>query len=201
MRELPVQLATKLYGAAELIADQGLDNTKIDDIAEASGVPKATLYYYFTGKEEILAFLLKDLLTAIAGDVAVAVSAEGPASERLAGVVRAQLGVMLRNPAPCRALVGDLGRATRLPELAAALSAAFYEPVEKLLREGAEDGSLRPAEDPMSEAVMIFGTVTVAGLMEAIMGAHREMETIANGVARLLLDGLAPRTTNATGAS
>ena len=65
MRELPVQLATKLYGAAELIADQGLDNTKIDDIAEASGVPKATLYYYFTGKEEILAFLLKDLLTAI----------------------------------------------------------------------------------------------------------------------------------------
>jgi len=200
MRELPVQLATKLYGAAELIADQGLDNTKIDDIAEASGVPKATLYYYFTGKEEILAFLLKDLLTAIAGDVAVAVSAEGRASERLAGVVRAQLGVMLRNPASCRALVGDLGRVTRLPELAAALSAAFYEPVEKLLREGAEDGSLRRAEDPMSEAVMIFGTVTIAGLMEAIMGAHREMDAIANGVARLLLDGLAPRSPGATGA-
>ena len=201
MRELPAQLATKLYGAAELIADQGLDNTKIDDIAEASGVPKATLYYYFTGKEEILAFLLNDLLAAIAGDVAVAVSAEGPASERLAGVVRAQLGVMLRNPAPCRALVGDLGRAPRLPELAAALSAAFYEPVEKLLREGAQDGSLRPAEDPMSEAIMIFGTVTIAGLMEAIMGAHRDMETIANGVARLLLDGLAPRTTHAAGTS
>jgi hypothetical protein len=53
----------------------------------------------------------------------------------------------------------------------------------------------------MSEAVMIFGTVTVAGLMEAVMGAHREMETIADGVARLLLHGLSPRTTDATGAS
>ena len=52
----------------------------------------------------------------------------------------------------------------------------------------------------MSEAVMIFGTVTIAGLMEAIMGAHREMDAIANGVARLLLDGLAPRTTGAAGA-
>jgi AcrR family transcriptional regulator len=198
MRELPVQLATKLYGAAELMADQGLDNTKIDDIAEASGVPKATLYYYFTGKEEILAFLLKDLLTAIAGDVAVAVGGDGPASERLAGVVRAQLDVMVRNPALCRALVGDLGRATRLPELAAALSAAFYEPVEQLLREGAEDGSLRPTDDPMSEAVMIFGTVTVIGLMKAIVGTQDDLETIARGVVRLLLEGLSPRTPEKT---
>ncbi|MDR7085757.1 AcrR family transcriptional regulator [Aeromicrobium panaciterrae] len=193
MRALPVQLATKLYGAAELMADQGLDNTKIDDIAEASGVPKATLYYYFAGKEEILAFLLKDLLTAIAGDVAVAVAADGQASERLVGVVRAQLDVMVRHPALCRALVGDLGRATRLPELAAALSAAFYEPVEELLREGAKDGSLRATEDPMSEAVMIFGTVTVVGLMEAIFGPQNDPENIARGVSRLLLDGLAPR--------
>jgi len=45
MRKLPSKLASKLYGAAELIADRGLDATKIEDIAEATGIPKATLYY------------------------------------------------------------------------------------------------------------------------------------------------------------
>ncbi|GAC1520273.1 MAG: TetR/AcrR family transcriptional regulator [Marmoricola sp.] len=193
MKALPVQLATKIYAAADLLAEQGLDNTKIEDIAEATGIPISTLYYHFRGKEEILAFLLKDLLTAIAAEVGVAVESVGNAHDRLSRVVRAQLGVMLESPALCRALVGDLGRATRLPELAAALSAAFYEPVEQLLREGAEDGSLHETEDPMSEAVMIFGTVTVAGLMEAVMGSDRDVEIIGDAAIRLLIDGLAPK--------
>lgn len=196
MKPLPVQLANKIYAASELIAERGLDDTKIEDIAEVTGIPISTLYYHFRGKAEILAFLLNDLLAAIAAEVGVAAESQGTARERLTRVIRAQLSVMLHNPASCRALVGDLGRATRLPQLASALSAAFYQPVEQLLRDGAEDGSLIPSEDTMSEAVMIFGAVTVAGLMEAVVGSQRPMESIADGVARLLLDGLAPRTSD-----
>ena len=192
MKALPAHVASKVYAAAELLADQGLDNTKIEDIAEATGIPISTLYYHFRGKEEILAFLLKDVLTAIAAEVGVAVESGGTARERLSRVMRAQLQVMLQNPALCRALIGDLGRATRLPELAAALSAAFYQPVEQLLRDGADDGSLRSTEDPLSEAILIFGTVTIAGLMEAIMRTNRDVETIASAATRLLFEGLAP---------
>ena len=191
MRELPAELAAKLYDAANLIADQGLDNTKIDDIAEASGIPKATLYYYFASKEEILAFLLNDLLSLIAGDVAVAVDAPGPASERLAAVIKAQLSVMLRHPAPCRALVGDLGRATRLPALAAALSTAFYVPLERLLREGAEDGSLCIVEDFRATAVTVFGAVTIPGLMYAVENTGADIDEIAAVISATLLRGLA----------
>ncbi|MEP9383405.1 helix-turn-helix domain-containing protein [Nocardioides sp. KR10-350] len=54
MRKLPSKLASKLYGAAELIADRGLDATKIEDIAEATGIPKATLYYHLEGKNAVL---------------------------------------------------------------------------------------------------------------------------------------------------
>lgn len=197
MRELPTQLAGKLYAAAKLIADQGLDNTKIDDIAAASGVPKATLYYYFAGKEEILAFLLNDLLTLIAGDVAVAVDAPGLARDRLAGAIRAQLSVMLRNPAPCRALIGDLGRATRLPALAAALNTAFFAPVERLLREGADDGSLRPVQDRLGVAVTIFGAMTIPGLMHAVENTGADIDDVAAAVCDTVLIGLAAESSRA----
>ena len=79
MRQVPAKLASKLYGAAELIAERGLADAKIDEIADAAGIPKATLYYYFSGKEEILAFLLGDMLKLIAGEVGNAVTSPGSA--------------------------------------------------------------------------------------------------------------------------
>ena len=73
MKKLPAKLASQLYGAAELIAERGLDGTKIEDIAEATGIPKATIYYHLDGKNAVLEFLLGDLLDLIAGAVGVAV--------------------------------------------------------------------------------------------------------------------------------
>lgn len=51
MRRIPRQIAERLPAAADLFADKGLNDSKIEDVAAATGVPKATLYYYFAGKE------------------------------------------------------------------------------------------------------------------------------------------------------
>ncbi len=198
VRKLPAKLASKLYGAAELIAERGLDGTKIDDIADATGIPKATIYYHLDGKNGVLAFLLSDLLDLVAGEVGVAVSTAEDARTRLEAAVAAQLGVMTEHPFLCRALVGDLGRATRLPDLAEALRSAFYEPIEKLLAEGVADGSLREVADPAHVALSIFGATTVAGLTAAMEGPHENPdETAARAAAAicdLLFRGLAPTT-------
>ena len=45
MRAVPVQIAARLPAAAELFADRGVESTKIEDVAAATGVPKATLWY------------------------------------------------------------------------------------------------------------------------------------------------------------
>ena len=195
MRQVPAKLATKLYGAAGLIADRGLADAKIDEIADAAGIPKATLYYYFSGKDEILAFLLADVLELIAGEVGTAVASSGSARDRLGLAVEAQLRVMLENPAVCRALVGDLGRATRLPALAAALRTAFHEPLEGLLADGVRDGTLRPVAHPGAVALSIFGAITVAGLSVAVEGPSSDPATdaalTASAICDLLLAGLA----------
>lgn len=195
MRKLPAKLATQLYGAAELIAERGLDGTKIEDIAAATGIPKATLYYHLEGKNAVLEFLLTDLLEMIAGAVGLAMSSAEDARTRLGAAVTAQLGVMLEHPFLCRALVGDLGRATRLPDLAVALRAAFFDPIEQLLADGVADGSLRPAADPSIAATSIFGAITVAGLSATVEGATRqparEAARLSAAISDLILDGIA----------
>jgi AcrR family transcriptional regulator len=199
MRKVPANLAGQLYGAAELIAERGLDGTRIEDIAEATGIPKATIYYHLDGKNAVLEFLLADLLDMIAGAVGVAVASAEDARTRLKAAVAAQLGVMLEHPFLCRALVGDLGRATRLPELADALRSAFYEPIEKLLAEGVADGSLRQVADPGAVALSVFGAITVAGLSASVEGPSADPSADAArssaAIGELILHGLAtPRT-------
>jgi AcrR family transcriptional regulator len=195
---LPATIASKLYGAAELIAERGITDAKMDDIAEASGIPRATLYYYFTGKDEILAFLLNDMLQTIGGEVAAAVGTPGTARERLEAAVRAQIAVMLEQPAACRALVGDLGRATRLPELAHALQDAFQRPIEQLLIEGAVDGSLRVQAHPEDASLAIFGAITVAGLYHAVEDTRPPGEQVAQRVLDVLMQGLTGANTSPT---
>ena len=47
-----------LQGALTVFKEKGLEGAKIDEIARVSGFGKATLYYYFTSKEEIFSALL-----------------------------------------------------------------------------------------------------------------------------------------------
>ncbi len=190
MRTVPAHTAVKLSVAAELFADHGVEQTKIEDIAAATGIPKATLYYYFAGKEEILAFLFRDTLNRVADEVAIAVESEGSAAARLAEVIRAQLRVMAEQPAICRALVGELGRAGRIPEIAAMIHAAYYQPVQSLIEDGVTEGSLRQVPDPESGAMAVFGAVTISALSYLVTYQALDQERIASAVTTLVLDGL-----------
>lgn len=194
MRTVPSTIAAKLTKAAELFANRGLDQAKMEDVAEATGVPKATLYYYFTGKEEILAHLLADTLHVMADAVAVALDEPGSGAERLRAVIDAQLTVMGEQPAVCRALISELGRAGRIPEIASAIEAAYYTPVAQVLAEGATDGSLRAVESTSEAVMVIFGAVTITGLHYLVRDEGIPDEA-ASRIAALLMHGLAEERT------
>jgi TetR/AcrR family transcriptional regulator len=191
MRTLPDGMREKVLIAAELFADFGLDATKMEDVAAATGVPKATLYYYFEGKEDILAFLFVQILDELGRAVADALRRDGNAAERLGSVVRAHLGVIEAFPAASRALQFDLGRAARSPVIAERTDAAFIEPVGALLVEGARDGSLRPVEHPRLLATAILGAVTTTGLNALTSETKRPFDRVADDLANFVLRGVA----------
>ena len=49
-----------LSGALKVFKDLGLEGATMDEIANASGFGKATLYYYFKSKEDVLSAILVD---------------------------------------------------------------------------------------------------------------------------------------------
>ena len=193
MREVPAQIAERLPAAAALFAERGLNDTKIEDVAVATGVPKATLYYYFAGKEDILAFLLEDVLQHVADEVGKLMHAAGSGADRLHGVIGAQLRIMAQRPDACRALIGELGRAARIPVIAEKIGNAYFDPVDTLLREGAADGSLASVIDTRAAAVALFGAVTVTALTYLIADEAPDEDTLAATINSVIFNGLRPR--------
>jgi AcrR family transcriptional regulator len=193
MRKVPTQIADRLPAAATLFAERGLNDTKIEEVAAATGVPKATLYYYFAGKEDILSFLLEDVLQQVAGEVSTLMRAAGAGADRLHGVIGAQLRIMAQRPDVCRALIGELGRAARIPVIAEKIGSAYFDPVETLLREGAADGSLVSVTDTRAAAVALFGAVTITALTYLIAGEAPDEHVVVTTINSVLFNGLRPR--------
>ncbi|MEW6474256.1 MAG: TetR/AcrR family transcriptional regulator [Actinomycetota bacterium] len=193
MRAVPRWLAEAEETIAAVFARQGYDHTRMEDLSAATGVPRATLYYHFAGKEEVLEWLLRSTLVEVAEAVAGAVKEPGDARRRLELVVRALLASMGRRPAACRVLLADLGRAGHLGEIAAGIMEGFHGPVLDLLAEGAADGSLRPVADPVRVAAAVFGAVTVAALQSLLLDAGLDEDGVASVVLDVVFGGLEER--------
>ena len=195
MRIPPQHIQDKLPLAARLIAERGFDAVKVEDLAEVTGVPKATLYYYFTNKEEILQFLMSRLLGELQGAIAVGFDHTGNAADRLGRMIESLLEVMASEPDACRALLAEMARAIRIPEFASALMEGFYSPVQQLLEEGMRDGSIREIDDPSSTAISIFGMVCTSGIARLMAGHDLAAKKVARQVVSLILNGVgAPQT-------
>ena len=193
-RELTDQIATALPSAAAVFAAKGIDATRMDDIASATGIPRATLYYHFGSKEDILAWLLERLLRTVSNDVGVVMDQPGTSRERLARIIETHLGIYAENPGLCRVLLAELGRVTKIPALAEAIWTGFHEPVRKLLDAGCQDGTLREV-DPEPTASALFGAITMLGLHYIVTDQVLDVPKVAAQLDNLVIAGLAGHAT------
>jgi AcrR family transcriptional regulator len=176
--------------AADVIADRGLDNTKIEDLASATGIPKATLYYYFEGKEQILSYIFGVVLDAVGAAVAEGVAGKGTAAKRLERVIECHLEVFEKYPKASQALQFDLGRAARRPELATRIRSSYVDPVSELLAEGASDGSLRRVENARLTAVAVLGATSTAAIHVLAIDPIASLKSLSKVIVPFVLQGL-----------
>jgi AcrR family transcriptional regulator len=194
-RPLPDNLRARLELAAEVFAERGLDATRIDDVAKATGIPRATLYYYFPGKEHILAHLLGRTLTAMTARLEAAASAPGTGRRRVERLVHEHLAFIASHGPTYRLLFAELGKAASLIDIAAGVDRAVLAPLRAALRQAVDDRSLA-IEDVAVTASVVYGAVLVAG-METLLRDDGDLEAAANrraeALLKVLLSGLEPR--------
>lgn len=95
-----------LRAAAAQFSDRGFDQVQMDDIARGAGVGKATLYRYFTSKEELYLESFDAELTALDRRLAAAAAAPLPPAEQLARMIEALVETLSEQLASLRLLTG-----------------------------------------------------------------------------------------------
>src|SRR5260221_5276564 len=114
MRRPPPTLVQRLVSASEeeLRPDQAL---RLEDIATLIGSARATLYYHFSGRYDLVAFLLEEHLRAAAETIELAVTtAQSLPVLQLRSAITALPGFLAGQPAVCAALLYLAGSTSRL---------------------------------------------------------------------------------------
>lgn len=155
----------RLYDAAvQLIAEQGLTATTVDQIAERAGVAKGTVYYNFTGKAELFSGLLERGIDRLAETLRAAAYGRPP-MDALDAVVGAELGFIGEYEAFARMLLAETWRSGGDWQHAARLiRERAVEVVAGVLRDAVSAGELRADLDVGTAASAVFGMVLTVAL-------------------------------------
>jgi AcrR family transcriptional regulator len=189
MRKVPDSLAKKLVASADRFAT-GFDEVRMDDIAQVSGIPRATLYYYFSGKDEILGFLMDALLADFSRRVESVTMSGESSRARFSSFIETYLDLIARNPAASQLLNSNLAKVGKLPDLVSIGDAAFLGPIRQLLEDGIQRGQLRDL-DVATAAIALLGAVSFVGTHAiATDGADVDPVQLAERLVDILWPGI-----------
>ena len=144
--------------AARLFAERGFAGTSVQDIADAMGMSRPSLYYYFKSKDDLLASLVTEVTEGAAAQIrAVARDGDKNATERLRSVAR--LLASWRAQQPGRFLLLVRSESVLPPDLARVNERAkrsTLRELTKLIAQGVAAGEFRVL-DPRSAALAVLG--------------------------------------------
>ncbi|MBW2242736.1 MAG: TetR/AcrR family transcriptional regulator [Deltaproteobacteria bacterium] len=99
--------AAILASAERLFAERGFRGTRLEDVAAAVGIRRASIVYYFRGKAELYDAVLGDALGGLLDQLREALVAEGSLGERIEAAVSVWVAYLGGRPNLARLLLRD----------------------------------------------------------------------------------------------
>lgn len=187
VKEPPADLAQRLWQVGDDFLALGND-ARVDDLAELSGVPRATIYYYFSGKDDVMAFLLAQKVEWASEVVVAAAARPGSPTDRLAAVLRAMLHQMAEHPSLCTRLLCWMSTSSSGAQIVLDAQRSLMTPVQALLAEGQAAGDFA-AIDPLDATTALMGALTMVAMRHTFTG-HFDPDVVADSLIPPLLAGL-----------
>ena len=135
MKNPPADLAARLLEVGEQVLDPE-STLRLEDVARLVGASRATMYYYFSGRDDLLTFLLTEHTRRGAAALAAAVDPAEPADVRLTAAVSALVDYLSRHPGTCAGLLAVFGGAGRIGEVLQETERRIAGPLRELIGSG-----------------------------------------------------------------
>ncbi len=185
---LPHRREQILQAAIDLFAAKGYHATSMQDIADALGIQRGSLYHHIESKEDLLFEIMKSGITKMIEPVEAVVSSPLPAGEKLDRFIEAHFDT-IASLGSVRVLFRELRSLPPARRQKIVAHRDHYEGlVRRIIAEGAESGQFRPV-DPKFAGLMVLGVCNWACNWYSPNGPLSRAQ-IARIFGNLLLHGL-----------
>lgn len=181
--------AALLEAATRLFRERGFHATSMQDLAEALGMNRGSLYHYIDSKDDLLWTIVSDALARLESSAGAELTAEAPGAARLRRAIRAHLRTAADEPDPLSLLQVEVRSLTpaRREELLDRRDA--YEALwRRAVADAIEEGEFRAVD-------VRLATITVLSACNWFTQWYRpggplSVDEIAESMTELLLAGL-----------
>jgi AcrR family transcriptional regulator len=165
-----------LDAAAALVAERGLASVTMSEIAERTGIGRATLYKYFPDVEAILLAWHERQVAGHLAHIAEIAARQGDPGQRLEAVLAAYAQISQRRHG------GGLAAALHRGEHVATAEAQLRAFVRALLAECVKDGTIRTDVSPDELAGYCLSALAAAAGLQSKAAIHRLVCVILAGL-------------------
>jgi TetR/AcrR family transcriptional regulator len=167
--------AAILAAAETLFAERGLAETRLEDVAAAVGIRRASIFYYFADKPALYDAVLADVFDGLRARIEPVLLGGGPLAERAVAAVSAWIDYIAERPSTARLLLREVAsvRAGHEPPLLRH-TRAFHELVDRVRASSGGDAmAVAPPVDPVNLASLVAGSTVffVAALPALLPGS------------------------------
>lgn len=189
-----------LEAAYRIFSQKGFYNTKVEEIAEAAGVGKGTVYEYFSSKEEIfekvLQFQVNEFIHRIKKQMD-SFTESADVEDKISRLLDIYLGFARENLWLFYALVTEVGKLR--PDLKQWMYTArskIFKIIEEVMLEGKKKGSIRRDLDTQIAVPFILGGIRVSAETFFNMKGNIDYKYWKKHVLDIVLKGMAASTGN-----
>ncbi len=187
----PKKAAAILKAAEHIFAQKGFQTATISDIAKKAKVSEATIYEYFSSKEELLFAIPAEIIHQYQEKNREILPYIHGAANKLRFLIHRHLGLYQDNPDYANVVMLILkGNPNFLKTDAYKIVQYSARNYIQVLKEGMENNEFRPDMEPRIVRAMIWGTIEHLVTRKSLLGKPENLTSLTDSLFETLFDGI-----------
>lgn len=183
-----------LRAAIDVFAERGYFNAQVADVARVAGVAAGTVYLYFRSKDDLLVSIFEKTVRETLAEGRAAVANVTDPAERLRRFGRLHLGMLGRDRNLAIVFQVELRQSVKFMErFSSTLLRDYLNQIRGAIEDGQRGGLFRPDLNATKAAKVFFGALDEMATNWILSKRRYNLESDADVVADLFLDGARAR--------
>jgi AcrR family transcriptional regulator len=184
-------LDSLLAVSVQVFTERGYDGTSMENLSQASGLSKSSLYHHIDSKEQLLRLALQRALDPLLASTREEGATTGPAVDRLRYIIRRDVEILAAR-LPYVTLLLRVHGNTETERWALEQRRGFDKIVAGLVQDAIDEGDVRADVDARTISRLMFGTInsTVEWYRPTVDHASG---ALADQICSMIFDGIGTR--------